>query len=209
MLFNIFSSIKLTITLLALFIIALSLGTFVDIFHSWWFFILLSLFGLNLLACTLKRLKLWRSKFGSAVTHVGLLVILAGALITRVLGEKGFLIVFEGHGQDTFVKRDGALKELDFKIYLDDFSIEWYDFKSKITVIEKGQPVLTKIVKVNRPLKYKGYAFYQASYDTKEFKWTGLEVVRDPGVPFVFAGFIMLNIGAIFTFYLGPRKKIK
>jgi cytochrome c biogenesis protein len=33
-----------------------------------------------------------------------------------------------------------------------------------LTVIENGKPVLTKVIKVNHPLIYKGVGFYQASY---------------------------------------------
>ena len=196
-------------------------GTRADVYHSLWFIVLLFLFGLNLLACTLKRVKLWRVKPGSSLTHLGLLVILSGALITGVFGEKGFLIVFKNYNQDTFVKRNGEFKELDFKIHLDDFSIQWDDtndkgaqekpriknFKSKITVIENNFPALSGIIEVNRPLTYKGYSFYQAGYDRQGFKWASLEVVKDPGAPFVFTGFIVLNAGVILSFYSGQKGK--
>lgn len=214
---SIFSSAQLAIILLALIIIASAAGTLIpagDIYRSRWFILLLSLFWLNLFLCTFKRLKLWRAKFPSCITHIGLLVILAGALITCVFGERGFLIVYEGHSQDTFVRADRRLKELGFKIYLDDFLIEWYDshnkdaaarrvknFKSKITILEKGQIAAARTIEVNRPLKYKGYAFYQASYDQDELRWSGLEVAKDPGAPFVFGGFILLNIGITLAFY--------
>ena len=206
--------------ILLLIITACAIGTFLpafDTYHSWWFILLIFLFWINLLLCTLKRLKLWRTKFSSGLTHIGLLVILSGGLVTCIFGEQGFLIVYKGHTQDTFIKKDRQLKELSFKIYLDDFLIEWHNsnntapappavknFKSQITVLEDGREALEKTVEVNRPLKYKGYALYQASYDRDGFRWSGLDVVKDPGEPFVFAGFILLNAGVILSFYFRP-----
>lgn len=208
------------VIILLLIITASAIGTFLpayDTYHSWWFILLLSLFWANLLLCTLKRLKLWRAKFSSGLTHIGLLVILSGCLFTCIFGERGFLIVYKGHTQDTFVKANREFKELGFKIYLDDFIIEWHNpkstdaptravknYKSKITVLEQGRAALEKTIEVNRPLKYKGYTLYQASYDRDEFKWSGLDVVKDPGVPFVFAGFILLNAGVMLSFYFRP-----
>lgn len=118
------------------------------------------------------------------------------------------MIIYEKHNQDTYIDADNKFKTLDFKIYLDDFSIK--DFRSKVAVIEspsgdrQAQEILKETIEVNRPLRYKGYSFYQASYDQDNFKWTGLDVVRDPGVPFVWCGFILLNLGVILRFYFSP-----
>ncbi len=192
-----------------------------DVYHAPWFIALLSLLWLSLFTCTLRQLKSWRKSFRSIITHLGLLVILLGALVTGAFGEKGFLMVYEGHSQDVFLGADNKFRNLDFKIYLDDFEIEWYDsasdnkresrikdFKSKIVVIDNGKAVAAKIVRVNHPLTYKGFTFLQSSYDKKEYRWTGLEVVRDPGAPFVYSGFFLLNIGIILIFYFRPKRNI-
>jgi cytochrome c biogenesis protein ResB len=75
------------------------------------------------------------------------------------------------------------------------------DFKSKLEVIDGAKAVRTATIEVNHPLKFGGYTFYQSRYDLEQLNWTGLEVVKDPGVPFVYAGFILLNIGIILVFY--------
>lgn len=144
-------------------------------------------------------------------------MILFGCLVTCIFGERGLLIVYKGRTQDTFVKVNREFKELGFKIYLDDFIIEWHNpkstdtptrtvknYKSKITVLEQGRAAFEKTIEVNRPFKYKGYTLYQASYDRDKFQWSGLDVARDPGVPFVFAGFILLNAGVMLSFYFRP-----
>ena len=42
------------------------------------------------------------------------------------------------------------------------------------------------------PLKVGRYTFYQVSYDPETMASSTLEVTSDPGVPLVFAGFILL-----------------
>lgn len=212
------SSIKTAVILLSLIILICAIGTFIpqglphygyDIYHSRWFIVLLFLLWCSIFICTLKRLKFKPQAFPTIITHLGLLIILAGAFVTGILGEKGFMLIYEKHNQDTYIDADNKFKTLDFKIYLDDFSVK--DFRSKVAVIEppsRGKPaqeILKETIEVNRPLRYKGYSFYQASYDQDNFKWTGLDVVKDPGVPFVWCGFILLNLGVILRFYFRPK----
>jgi len=201
----------------------LRLFGFTDIYHSWWFIVLLILLWCSIFICTFRRLPLQRKTFPTFITHLGLLLILLGALITGIFGEKGFMLIYEKHNQDTYIDADNKFKTLDFKIYLDDFSIDYYDdakeparpgasagtgfikdFSSKVVILKQDKEILKETIEVNRPLKYKGYSFYQASYDQDNFKWTGLDVVRDPGVPFVWSGFILLNLGVILRFYFLP-----
>jgi cytochrome c biogenesis protein len=177
----------------------------------------------SIFICTLKRLKFKPQTFPTTITHLGLLIILAGACVTGILGEKGFMIIYEKHNQDTYIDAHNKFKTLDFKIYLDDFSIDYYDdakkearpgvsagagfikdFRSKVVIRKQDKEILKETIEVNRPLRYKGYSFYQASYDRDNFKWTGLDVVKDPGVPFVWCGFILLNLGVILRFYFLP-----
>ncbi len=77
-------------------------------------------------------------------------------------------------------------------------------FESHVTVLdEKGAEVRNAVILVNSPLKVGRYTFYQESYDEKTLA-TVLEVTRDPGVPLVFAGFILLPIGIALAFYVKP-----
>jgi cytochrome c biogenesis protein ResB len=77
-------------------------------------------------------------------------------------------------------------------------------FKSTVNVIEGEQVVQTKQVEVNSPFRYKGYTFYQSGYNPRDLSWTSLQVVRDPGVPVVYAGFAMMIPGLFVVFYLNP-----
>jgi hypothetical protein len=78
-------------------------------------------------------------------------------------------------------------------------------YRSKLAVLEGGETVLTKTIAVNDPLSYKGYSFYQSNYRKEDPTYSGILVVRDPGLPVVWAGFVMVCAGVIFAFYARPR----
>jgi len=78
---------------------------------------------------------------------------------------------------------------------------------SHVRVVENGQPVVTKAIQMNDPLKYKGYTFYQSSYESEAgdaSRYSILSVKRDPGVWFVYLGFGMLTLGLVVVFYVNP-----
>ena len=75
---------------------------------------------------------------------------------------------------------------------------------SNVSIIQDGKAVLTKDIRVNFPLKFAGYTFFQFSYDPELHSWTGLRVVRDPGVGIVYLGFMLLILGLSIRFYISP-----
>ena len=77
-------------------------------------------------------------------------------------------------------------------------------FKSTVKVVEGDEVVQTNLVEVNSPFQYKGYTFYQSGYNPRDLSWTSFQVVRDPGVPVVYAGFVMMVMGLFIVFYLNP-----
>lgn len=87
-----------------------------------------------------------------------------------------------------------------------DLETQIKEFRSRVKVTDPGRNVtFVRDIKVNTPLEYRGYNFYQSRYDSEGLTWTGLDVVYDPGVKIVFLGFILLNIGVIVIFY--PKLK--
>jgi len=78
------------------------------------------------------------------------------------------------------------------------------DFFSILQVINGERVVAEKKIEVNDPLRYGGYTFYQASYDSQNLSWSGLQVKKDPGVLFVYAGFTIMTLGMIVIFYINP-----
>ena len=78
------------------------------------------------------------------------------------------------------------------------------NFRSTISFVEADKVVQTRTVQVNQPLSYKGYTLYQSGYNPEDLSWSTLEVVRDPGVAVVYAGFALLMVGLLIIFYLNP-----
>jgi hypothetical protein len=78
-------------------------------------------------------------------------------------------------------------------------------YRSRLSVLEDGDKVLEKTIAVNDPLSYKGYKFYQSNYRKEDPTYSGVLVVRDPGLILVWTGFVMICAGVIFAFYARPR----
>jgi cytochrome c biogenesis protein len=120
-----------------------------------------------------KKISGW---FGSDFVHLGLLVIIAGGIVSGLGGFREYLTFHEGQVL--------PVPRAEFELRLDKFETEYYpdrsvkDWKSTITVLGKNKPILTKEVEVNHPLSYRGFSFYQASYgrdwDNPELEiWAG------------------------------------
>jgi cytochrome c biogenesis protein len=208
-----------------------------DMYNSWWFVSLLSLFSMNLIICSIDRLPtVWKLvtmdnlaakfnrlekmtprirfgtkqpkeevvsqveqtlkgagwkpsqresengtllfaqktpwvRFGVYVVHLSILVIFAGAIIGTLFGSKGSLMLRETT-QVPFFFEFGSPERvpLGFDIRCDSFKLTYYDtgapkeFRSDLVILEGGQEILKKSIVVNDPLQYKGYTFYQSSY---------------------------------------------
>jgi hypothetical protein len=80
------------------------------------------------------------------------------------------------------------------------------DYWSTLSILEEGRPVLSKRIEVNDPLEHRGYWIYQADYREDDPTFSGLQVVRDPGLPFVWGGLLGLCAGVVWIFYGRPRK---
>lgn len=79
------------------------------------------------------------------------------------------------------------------------------DYRSTLEVLDGDTVVKKKTIEVNDPLSFGGYTFYQSGYNPDDPTWTSLSVVRDPGVPLVYTGFILLIAGLTVVFYLYPH----
>jgi hypothetical protein len=82
-------------------------------------------------------------------------------------------------------------------------------YKSTLKIIEGQSVVKEAMVEVNAPFTYKGYTFYQSGFNPGDPSWTSLQVVRDPGVILVYAGFLVMIIGmmAVFGIQTGDKQK--
>ncbi len=111
------SSIKLAVILLFAFAVLLGAATFYEsgagteeaqrlIYKTLWFDFLLFILGLNVACAALSRFPWRKRQIGFAVTHMGILIILIGAVITRQFGLEGQLTLMEGERADHFLLDD-------------------------------------------------------------------------------------------------------
>ncbi|MBI5593555.1 MAG: cytochrome c biogenesis protein ResB [Deltaproteobacteria bacterium] len=206
-----------------------------DMYHSWWFQLLLVLLTLNIIVCSVDRLPttwkivakplvfkpsrflnttcqrqvevsspdqaqsllekvlsrsvgrvrfeqardgyfLWSEKgrwtrLGVYVVHLSVVFLLAGGLIGSFWGFDGSANIPEGETVKAIrLSNSGKSIPLDFEIRCDKFSVSFYDsgapseYRSTLTILEKGTPVLTRDIIVNDPLRYKGINLFQSSY---------------------------------------------
>jgi hypothetical protein len=82
-------------------------------------------------------------------------------------------------------------------------------FISHVEILENGKVVMEKAIKVNQPLTYKGFSIYQASYDSQEQKWSGLEIVKDPGTGIIYTSIVLMMLGLALNIYINPLLKKK
>lgn len=68
-------------------------------------------------------------------------------------------------------------------------------FRSQVTLLRDEAEVKRGTLHVNRPLSHAGWTLYQYGFDRSDPTRSTLLVVRDPGVPLVYAGFAVLVAG--------------
>ncbi|MDR0938299.1 MAG: cytochrome c biogenesis protein ResB [Mediterranea sp.] len=84
-------------------------------------------------------------------------------------------------------------------------------FASDVTVYTRKGERRDAVIEVNRPLDIEGWDIYQLSYDSERGRWSEysvFELTRDPWLPVVYAGIVLLALGAMGLFMdFGKRKE--
>ncbi len=114
------------------------------------------------------------------------------------------------YGENILVVRYGSIPEaLPFSLKLNDFILERYPgsnspsgYKSDVVLLDKAENVEEPfMIFMNNILKYKGYRFYQSSYDNDE-KGTVLSVNHDiAGMLVTYTGYGLLFLFIILTLF--------
>ncbi len=74
-------------------------------YDSWWFGLLLGLLAANVFAAMVVRFPFTKRQIGFVITHVSILVVFAGALITQTYGVDGQMSIIEGQTVRDFALR--------------------------------------------------------------------------------------------------------
>lgn len=111
------------------------------------------------------------TRLGVYVVHASVIFLLIGGLIGSIFGFDGFVNIPEGEAVNSIrLGNAGKTLPLDFEIRCDNFAVSFYDsgmpkeYRSSLTIVEQGKPVLKKEIIVNDPLRYKGVNMFQSSY---------------------------------------------
>jgi hypothetical protein len=102
-------SLQVAVLLLPLFALVLFLGTLVEswydarvaqqlVYQTWWFVTLLGLLGVNIFFAAAKKWPWKRYQTGFLITHVGLLTLITGGILTSLAGTSGQMILVDSDG---------------------------------------------------------------------------------------------------------------
>lgn len=139
------------------------------------------------------------------LSHSGLFLVLLGGVFGAPDCTNAVMRVYEGgKNEHIAVDVDGNAVPLPFSVLLESFNIDCYrdgtspkQYTSTLSV--DGKTLQTS---VNHPCRYKGYRIYQSGYDIGSNRCSVLKIVRDPWLPAVTLGALMLLLGAV----LGLKK---
>ena len=192
------------------------------VYDSKWFELIFLLLAINLIGRIFIEKLYKKKKLTIFLFHLAFLVMLSGAFITRYFGYEGSLHIREGEEQDKCISAINSMGSmmtgtfsslapetvvLPFKIKLNDFVIERYPgsespsgYRSEVILIDKKNNIEKPYsVYMNNILKYKGYRFYQSSYDEDEMG-TILSVNYDfVGILVTYSGYGLLFLFIILS----------
>ena len=143
------------------------------------------------------------NRAGTWLIHIALATIVVGACVTHFWGEQG----------EVHVRTDKAeslrTSHSTLTIFLWAFQVVYdgdapVDFISELRLLDRNQEPLTVdegIVRMNKPLKYHGFRFCQADYDSDE-QGVVLRYNYDPwGIGITYTGYALLLAGMIAFFF--------
>ena len=204
--------------LMFILIAVMAAGTIVEKYHgsdfalshiygTWWFAGLWALAAVGMVILLIAR-KAWKRPVVCTL-HVAVLLILLGALLTKLTGQHGEMTLQPKAPVSQFtIDENGASREvsLPFTLTLDRFEVETYpgtrspmDFVSYLKITD-GTSQTDARISMNHILKYRHYRFYQSDYD--EEGNSVLSVAHDPwGTGVTYAGYLLLCLSLIGLFF--------
>jgi len=72
-------------------------------------------------------------------------------------------------------------------------------YVSTVEIQEGGKKVADAVLQVNKPFKWRGIKMFQSGYDLSHGTVSILQTSRDPGVPLVYLGFLILPLGILWS----------
>ena len=121
---------------------------------------------------------------GFPLIHLGIILVLIGALVGLLYGYRGNITIPEGGKEQQFILMESGKKAtLPFEVALDEFTFHRYptgepkEFRSDVRILENGKEVSKGSIRVNHPLTYHGIHLYQSGYRALDVKSVELQVI--------------------------------
>lgn len=172
------------------------------LFRHWTFIACVLLTMLSLGYASADDLK--KRTFCAFLSHSGLFLVLAGGLFGSADVVQGNMRAVSTEERMLYDHQSGRVSNLPFGIRLEDFHTDYYkdgtsprQYTSVLTV--DGMSMRTS---VNHPCRHKGYRIYQYGFDSEAGEYSVLKVVRNPWLPVVGAGALMLVLAALISLKL-------
>ena len=172
------------------------------VYGSWWFVLLWALAAAVSLAVLLRR-KLYR-RMPVFLLHTALLLILLGALLTRLTAESGTLHLRLGETLRRPVPEGAHGRALPFDITLTAFAVEHHpgtsaaaDYRAELTI--EGDAAEQHVLSMNRIVRTHGTRLLLGRLDA-DHRGVTLLVNTDPwGIPVSYAGYALLALSFLFV----------
>ena len=149
-------------------------------------------------------LSLMRFKPVTVLLHIALVTIVVGACVTHFVGEQG----------EVHLRYDGTTslktRHATLSLFLWDFQVMYdgdnnpADFISELRILDRSRVPLhvdEGTIRMNKPLKYHGFRFCQADYDSDQ-RGVVLRYNYDPwGIGITYTGYALLLVAMIGFFF--------
>jgi len=185
---------------LAVIFIAIEGSFKLDLQHNPVFLALVLVLMMSLFAATYEDIGS-RRPLSSSLSHLGLLLILFGGFFGSPDFREGTMEVNTTEAKYTALNSKSAPVVLPFTVKLEEFRTDWYEDgvspKQYTSILDvDGQRMETS---VNHPCSHKGWMIYQSGFDEKNQDVSIIKFVRDPWLPFVFFGILLLAAGSVLS----------
>jgi len=175
------------------------------VYQSTWFEAVLLALGVNMTGSLFFYRSFSWSKITVPLFHLAFVLLILGAGLTRYTGIEGSVSIREGGAVNQVVIDNQHQITLPFEIRLTDFVLERYpgshspsSYSSYVEITDRQRnKTFTFHIYMNHILKYRGWRFFQTSYDRDE-KGTLLTATHDVlGTPVTYAGYLVAIIAML------------
>lgn len=176
----------------------------INIHSHWSFFILVLVLQCCLELAVLEHCRIGRARSSFVATHLGMLI-MAWASFWGAPDTLQARIAVNSEEEVSVAFDDRMMNvPLPFSLRLEEFVIDRYEgsqmprqFTSRMSARDLTRDSQVSLVtSVNHPCRYKGYSIYQEGYDQVNGSYSIIRLTRDPWLPLVYLGMLLLMIGS-------------